>query len=323
MADARGNTFLKSQGLKFEPDLGGAPWPGLDLMQGAFGLGIPGMPGPDTIQVTDMIAGSARGSSGGGGGGTGGGSPALLATYTSGAPGAYNITITFKGTWTTAFQNIFIGAANRISAIVVGDIPDVRTRSGIVDDITISAELKAIDGVGGILGQAGPTSLRSVSYLPATAMMQFDSADAQQYLNAGLFDEIVTHEMLHSIGFGTIWANLGLTRGPSFIGANAVGVYNKMVDNYAASHGGSTTLANGTVLTRGAVPLETTGGPGTAGAHWSEVLFDTELMTGYLDVPTPATAAVPDPLSALTVASLKDLGYVVSAIPPIDPYKLI
>jgi len=79
------------------------------------------------------------------------------------------------------------------------------------------------------------------------------------------------------------------------------------------------TLANGTVLTKGAVPLETGGGSGTAGSHWSEAVFNTELMTGYNDV---GTEAIPDPLSALTVASLKDLGYVVSATPPIDPYSL-
>lgn len=330
MADTRGNPLLKSHGLGFEPDLGDAQWPAMDLMQGAFGLGIAGMPGPDIIQVKDTITSSAKGSGGGGGGGRGGGgggssggSTGLLTTYTSGSPGAYNITINFKGTWTTAFQNTFIAAADRISAIIVGDIPNVQLKSGSVDDITISAELWTIDGSGGILGQAGPTSLRSGSYLPAAAAMQFDSADAQNYMNAGLFDEIVTHEMLHSIGFGTIWAHLGLTSGPSFIGANATAVYDSMVDAYAASHGGSMTLANGTVLAHGGVPLETTGGSGTAGAHWSEAVFDNELMTGYLDTPTPATASIPDPLSALTVASLMDIGYVVSGMPPVDPYALI
>lgn len=279
------------------------------------------MLGRDIIIVTDHVTGVARGGGGTGGGGTGGGGTGgLLTSYTSGATGAYNITINFKGTWTTSTQNIFVAAAERISAIIVGDIADVRVRSGTIDDITISAELKVIDGAGGVLGQAGPTALRSGSYLPATATMQFDSADAQAYETAGLFDEIVTHEMLHSIGFGTIWGYLGLTSGMSFIGANAVSVYNDMVADYAAAHGGGTTLANGTVLAQGAIPLETTGGSGTAGSHWSEAVFNNEIMTGYLNA---GSGPVPDPLSAMTVASLRDLGYVVSATPPIDAYALI
>lgn len=169
--------------------------------------------GRDIIVITDD-GGMARGGSGGGGG--------MLTTYTSGAAGTYNITINFKGTWTASAQSIFTAAADRLSAIVIEDLPNVLVRGTVVDDIAISAELKAIDGVGGILGQAGPTAIRTGSYLPATATMQFDSADAQTYQSAGFFDEIVTHEVLHSIGFGTIWGYLNLTSGMSFIGPNAV-----------------------------------------------------------------------------------------------------
>ena len=35
-----------------------------------------------------------------------------------------------------------------------------------------------LDLIGAHLGQAGPTSVRTAGYLPATASMQFDSADA-------------------------------------------------------------------------------------------------------------------------------------------------
>ena len=35
--------------------------------------------------------------------------------------------------------------------------------------------------------------------------MQFDSADAVNYLNNGLWDDIITHEMMHVLGFGTLW----------------------------------------------------------------------------------------------------------------------
>src|SRR5215203_184686 len=69
---------------------------------------------------------------------------------------------------------------------------------------------QATDGEGGILGQSGPTALRTGTYLPAAAKMQFDIADAQASLTSGEWNDIVLHEMMHSIGFGTIWSYLGL-----------------------------------------------------------------------------------------------------------------
>ena len=246
---------------------------------------------------------------------------ATRTSYTSGATGAYNVTLQFKGGWTVALQEVFITAANRISATIIGDVKSVKVGSQQVDDIVISAELKAIDGAGGILGQAGPTALRVGTFLPATAMMRFDSADAAAYHALGMFDEIVTHEMMHAVGIGSIWANKALLSGAGFIGPNATAEYAKLVDAYAANNGGSTTLANGTKLTKGAVPIETTGGAGTARAHWSEAVFDSEMMTGWLDTAKPGSAMVADPLSALTTAWLKDLGYIVAS-PPSDLFYL-
>jgi hypothetical protein len=52
--------------------------------------------------------------------------------------------------------------------------------------------------------------------------MQFDIADAQNYQDQGLFGVIVTHEMIHSLGFGSIWSNLGLVSGSNFTGASAL-----------------------------------------------------------------------------------------------------
>ncbi len=46
------------------------------------------------------------------------------------------------------------------------------------------------------------------------------------------------------------------------------------------------------------------GGPTfTAGAHWEESLFGTDLMSGYL------TAGTQPELSQLSIASLEDMGY--------------
>jgi hypothetical protein len=50
-----------------------------------------------------------------------------------------------------------------------------------------------------------------------------------------------------------------------------------------------------------AIPLETTGGPGTACAHWDELCLKGELMTGF------ATGGLE--ISRMTVGSLEDIGY--------------
>lgn len=60
------------------------------------------------------------------------------------------------------------------------------------------------------------------------------------------------------------------------------------------------------------VPVENTGGPGTADGHWREGIFRNELMTGFV-----STAG--NPLSRTTVASLADIGYQVD-LDAADPF---
>jgi hypothetical protein len=245
--------------------------------------------------------GNGNGNGGGGGGGRGDSDPNVLSSYTSGGEGDYNIQIDFKGTWTADLQDAFIASADLLSSWIVGDIADVFFRGKIIDDIVITAELKDIDGAGGILGQAGPTAVRTDGYLPAAAVMQFDSADADAFSQAGQWEEIVLHEMIHSIGFGTIWDFLGLVDGsgtqtPTFSGSAATLTYEAEFGAVGAA----------------GVPLEQDGGQGTIESHWDEETFDAELMTGYLNTSTSISFDVwitGDDLSDMTLASLEDLGY--------------
>jgi hypothetical protein len=52
------------------------------------------------------------------------------------------------------------------------------------------------------------------------------------------------------------------------------------------------------------VPVEGTGGPGTADSHWRESVFANELMTGFI-------GGNNNPLSKVTSRSLLDLGYAI------------
>ncbi len=246
----------------------------LDLQFSAKG-GIPG--------------GNGGGGNGGGGkgGGDKGGDDGVLSTYTSGPDGGYNIEINFKGSWTADLQTAVINSADLISDLITDDIFDVFYRGKIIDDIRIDAKLTEIDGPGFILGQAGPTAIRIDGGLPATAIMEFDVADAAIFndvdinpsgLEGTLWDDIVTHEMMHTIGFGTIWTYLDLLSddGTAFTGPDATRVYK------AAS--GET----------GGVPVD--------GGHWKEQTFGNEIMTPYINNSD-------NYLSDMTVASLEDLGY--------------
>jgi hypothetical protein len=239
---------------------------------------------------TNEVA-AAKGGGGGGGSG-GGGSTTSFAPYTSGpatASAGYNITIEFVGTWSQANYDIFVGAADRLTSLIIGDLPNVSVRSkgGIktVDDILITAELGPIDGLYGVLGQAGPTSVRTTGSLPATASMKFDIADVND-MGAAAFADVVLHEMSHSLGFGSIWDRLGLVTNGVYTGENAN-------DEYFAMGG-----------TGAGIPIEQDGGSGTAGSHWDEETFGNELLTGYLN-------AGENYFTAMSEASFADLGYTI------------
>jgi len=219
---------------------------------------------------------------------------------------AYGIAVVFPdNSLTAAQQAVFRSAAARWSEIIVADMPDVVYQGRTIDDLEIAASAPSIDGVGGVLGQAGPDRVRmDGTFLPYLGVMEFDSADVASMMSDGTFQDVILHEMGHVIGVGTLWDQLGLVNGlgttnPTFVGANAVREYQTLSGTQATS-----------------VPVENTGGPGTAGGHWRESVFGKELMTGYAEPPGTAM-----PISRVTVASLQDLGYTVDYAAA-DPFTL-
>ena len=68
---------------------------------------------------------------------------------------------------------------------------------------------------------------------------------------------------------------------------------------------------------KGDAIVEDMGGPGTARNHWSKVVYNEELMTGWIE-----SNGVVKPLSELTVASLTDLGFEVD-LKKADPFSLL
>ncbi|UDY35882.1 leishmanolysin-related zinc metalloendopeptidase [Dermatobacter hominis] len=217
------------------------------------------------------------------------------------AADAFGITLRFDPSVSAPQRAVFEQAATRWSQIIRTGLADVPVNAvanecgtgapafnGTVDDVLIDASIIPIDGVSGVLGQAGPCLVRTAGGLPALGAMQFDSADVANLVANGRFADVVLHEMGHVLGFGTIWQDqvngLG-TSDPQFTGLTARGAWS------ALSGGNADT-----------VPVEGTGGPGTADSHWRETVFGTELMTGWISNGT-------NPLSQVTVGALADLGY--------------
>jgi len=226
------------------------------------------------------------------------------------APGVvspFTIEVRFMGGLTERQKAAFKQAADRWSKVIVGDLPSVVVDGEVIDDVLILAQGSDIDGPGQILGQAGPTRLRpatagNAAFLPARGTMAFDTADLQEMEAKGTLNDVITHEMGHVLGIGTVWPLKKLLKGkgstnPTFVGHTAMKEYGDLRNQ------GPTP-----------VPVENTGGPGTADAHWRESVFHNELMTGFV-------GAAGNPLSRITAGSLQDLGYVID-MGAAEPYNL-
>jgi hypothetical protein len=230
--------------------------------------------------------------------GTGGGAynwailgPSPAATIAA-ATSAFSITLQMSGL-TTSQQSIFRQAASRWSQIITGDLPNMTFNGIPVDDVLIAASASWIDGAGDILGSAGPDRFRSGSLLPYHGTMHFDSGDMAWMEASGTLYYTVLHEMGHVLGIGTLWEARGLlwgagTSNPRFIGPYATAAFNAIYRTSAAS-----------------VPVEAGGGSGTRDSHWRESVFGNEVMTGWVD-------SGHNPISRVTVGSLRDLGYQVN-----------
>jgi hypothetical protein len=220
----------------------------------------------------------------------------------------FTIEVRFLGGLNARQRAAFTAAADRWTRVIVGDLPSVLVDGEVIDDVLILAQGTAIDGPGRILGQAGPTHLRPASagaagFLTAKGIMSFDTADLAKMNAAGTLNDVITHEMGHVLGIGTLWEQKDPLNGaggsnPTFSGPGAM-------EEYRVLRGGGR---------RRRVPVENTGGPGTRDGHWRETVFRNELMSGFISEPG-------NPLSRVTVASLGDLGYEVD-LEAGEPYQL-
>jgi hypothetical protein len=236
----------------------------------------------------------------------------------------YEIELIWLGTTPSEqVRSTFDFAGNKIRATIVGAVPAVALPgsftnlsqcglSGFPDvgrsdirGLRIYAVIQPIDGVGGTLGSAGPCLIRN-NDIPALGVMRFDDADVQALLSSGRLSRVVLHEMMHVVGFGTVWTDKSvIDTATDTLDARFTGLQARLACQN--DNGGATACAT-------SVPVHSTDGAGSRYSHWRESTFGSELMTPFLG--SGATQ-----FSATTIGSLADLGYEVD-YEAAEPYTL-
>ncbi|MCY3698535.1 MAG: Ig-like domain-containing protein [Gemmatimonadetes bacterium] len=235
----------------------------------------------------------------------------------------FQIELVFATPMTAAQEAAFRRAAERWMAILAPtDLRDARMNRTLgcgsdplfqryvetIDDLMIVVAVVEIDGPSGILGRAGPCWLRTASSLPLYGRIMMDAADLGR-LGTRDLEEVILHEMGHVLGIGLVWQRLDLLRNPAsatsapdthFTGPLAIAAFDE---------------AGGTGYDGAKVPVENEGGPGSRNSHWREAVLALELMTPFQHL------GEAEPLSAVTIQSLADLGYEVDPTPA-EPYRL-
>ncbi|WP_419163880.1 leishmanolysin-related zinc metalloendopeptidase, partial [Candidatus Palauibacter sp.] len=194
--------------------------------------------------------------------------------------------------------------SNRGGSVVVGcrswltmELPDVTLNQtiyctpghgahfGTVDDLTI---IVYVSGLNGAMARASACRRRADTLTPIVGFIHFSDDYLDRLVESGKLTGTAVHEIAHVLGFGITWDRLNLTNGrlpnPHFTGSRAIAAFN---------------AAGGTSYTRPKVPTTNNF------SHWPGSIFSPEVMS------STSHFAVRDPLSAVTLAALADMGYVV------------
>jgi hypothetical protein len=142
--------------------------------------------------------------------------------------------------------------------------------------------------------------------------MTLDAADLASLEDNGDMLPVVLHEMGHILGIGSIWTHGGFLRNrslPSTSGADTHFTGPLAIAAFDA--------AGGSDYTGGAkVPVANLADEGSSDSHWRESVLDNELMTPLFD------SGIYNPLSAISLQSLADLGYTID-ISQADSYSKV
>ena len=160
---------------------------------------------------------------------------------------------------------------------------------GTVDDHLIWVHVDEIDGKSGTLAYAGYCYQRVSDYSPIVSYTVIDEADIDQMIDYDALVPVAFHEVAHALGFsGRHFDLLDLLDAdeddPHFEGGLAIEAFDE---------------AGGDDYDGDKVPVQL-----RIHSHWRENVFGDEIMTPYIDLESDE-----DPISAVTLQALADMGY--------------
>lgn len=218
----------------------------------------------------------------------------------------FNIEIVFVDTVNEDYKQAILNAKNKWESVIKTGIPNTYTfpkgttcfadwatlpNDKVVDDLLIFVKIGKMDGPGNMSGRSGLcVQTRTPDAHWRVGMIQMDAEDLNLLGGTDYIEKVAKHQIGHMIGIGTLWKDFNLIKEvqgkkPTYTGAGGIEGQSKI--------GGS-----------GQPILEINSNGGMEANHWSESVYDTELMTTQLDANNY--------LSKLSVLSLKDLGFEVN-----------
>ncbi|MBO0348213.1 S8 family serine peptidase, partial [Phormidium pseudopriestleyi FRX01] len=228
----------------------------------------------------------------------------MLYGFESTEPQPFNIDLEFDSPLTASQKKILEAAAKNVASLIGQGLPTAIVDGKIIDDINIKISTADLDAAGGTQARTKIDFMRYGSLLPAQSLVQLDATDIAELEQSGSLFDVAQHEFLHALGFGNLWEAKGLVN----YAGTPLAQYNgkNAVDEFQKAGGLKDTVA-----------LETEGN-GSASLHWHQQLFPDEIMTADLN----GFTGEPAPISAVTIASLADLGYVVNLDRATPGYQL-
>ena len=239
----------------------------------------------------------------------------------------FHIELVFLDDFADEHEDLFRQAARRWETIITEGLPDVDfsanpfrlDESNLVDDTVDDLRIFVRDDAdAGVAGYAGPNYVRSgnPTGLPAVGGVSINSSYIENFQeHNGLRQEehvlrnLMVHEIAHVLGMGPLWSNLGLLHDRSgdayFSGERAIQAFNAAGgENYGGNK----------------VPVELRGVSCGIPAHWRAEVFKGNERVFRAETMEP-TIEEGHALSAITIQSIADLGYVVD-VSRADPYRL-
>ena len=252
----------------------------------------------------------------------------LVAAVDPRAGDRFDIELRYLGTEPTASQQLaFAGAARFWEQAIVAGLPDLPVPTSewkcreddpslfgeYIDDLVIFVRVEEIGGAAGAVAQSTICARRAEADggLPFIGAMSFSAAEMEALETHSYLERLAMRQIAVVLGFGLLWdeAQFALLEDPSVEpDGSTVGDRDT---HFAGEQARAAFATSGGGYPGAAVPVENDTeqyGPGALDLYWRESVFGTELMTTELN-------AANAPVSAVTLASLADLGY------EVDPHR--